>query len=284
MKSNTTICTISLATLLLSALFGVAVLSGLLFASPERRSGLSAHDKLFHNSSEGALRFITLNYGGIGSVFDPIVAHNCRTIQEAPGNHTLTIYTEDLTNVICNTCKCLKYQRANCSCVYTDRQCAPNMCEKLYFLVDLINTYEEFAFIDRDLLILKDSLLPHFYPRTRAHDFLANYAQLQLTKEKYHIEFNTGLFFIRRLPNINYSELIPSFYRFGDNNDQSAVTWLIHTYYSNWDILSFKFHCRWVIDSWKIPYKHCYTVHDNGMRQKMVDQLGFQYLKINQDR
>lgn len=197
-----------------------------------------------------------------------IVAHNCRLVSSVPGSHTLFVYTDDLDLALCQVCSCRPFSRVQCPCSQPsasgDVSCENDYCNQLEFFHRCVETFDEFVHLDPDVILLKETFVEHLYPRTRVHNFLATFAHEMLRKPMYWKQFSTGIFFMRRLPNIDYSTV-------GDDANfnstvrsmQEALTHLIHSSYDNWDSLSLKFHCRRVIKAFEIPPSDCYTVQDN---------------------
>lgn len=189
------------------------------------------------------------------------IAHNCRVI--SPTQHDFIVYTQNTSLPYCAVCKCIQFVPRKCKCPL--RSCGlKHFCEKIYLLVDLIRTYEEFVFIDNDLLILRDDFLPHLATRALAHDFLATYrhAGMNERRHKFMDSFNSGLFFIRRKQGLQYENMIDLMYEGELNNDQPFLSAFVQKHYANWDTLSWRWHCRY-LERMKqdIPVEYCYTVH-----------------------
>lgn len=217
------------------------------------------------------LTFITLNYLQPKNAVN--INHNCRLItnfsrRTAPvlhEAHRFIVYTDNMTSPYCRLCECREYKPYNCPCPGEEKNlCAVrNACEKLLFIEEMVASFEEFAYLDNDLIILQPVFLENLYHRSRQHDFLASYGHDMTKKSTYRGNFNSGLFFMRRIPALNYTEMRSKMYEWRSIKDQSIVSWFVHKYYKNWDSLSYKWHCRFLIrEKQEIPFEDCYTLHD----------------------
>lgn len=146
----------------------------------------------------------------------------------------------------------------------------------------MIEAFDEFVFLDNDLIILKPVFLRHLYERSRQHDFLASYGHDFSIPQAYHRNFNSGLFFIRKQPGLNYTMMRAQMYDLKAVKDQPIVSWFIQSFYNNWDSLSYKWHCRFLRrEKQDIPVEHCYTVHDQTEVDGILQQLNMSRLTID---
>ncbi|PXF47237.1 hypothetical protein BWQ96_03012 [Gracilariopsis chorda] len=190
------------------------------------------------------------------------VAHNCRMISST--SHKFFIHTDDILQPYCKECTCIEHKLAQCPCPTGTHGCqVKNPCEKVEFLIESVTRYEEFLFLDNDLIIMKPEFLDHMWARSRAHDFLASYAHLTVNSSRYLRNFNSGLMFIRRLPDVNYTKMRTSLYFHKKEQDQGVVSTFFQQNYKNWDSLSWKWHCRNLKRGYQdVPLEACYTFHD----------------------
>eukprot|EP00737_Agarophyton_chilense_P002733 gb/GEZJ01003138.1/.p1 GENE.gb/GEZJ01003138.1/~~gb/GEZJ01003138.1/.p1 ORF type:complete len:281 (-),score=16.32 gb/GEZJ01003138.1/:701-1543(-) len=235
------------------------------------RDGLVAPSPfVLHRSfrQEPYLNVVTLIYGQESDHVN--IAHNCRIISTT--RHKYFIHTDDLSQPYCTVCTCVRYNLFRCPCPTGSDGCkVKNPCEKVEFLIQSVNTYGSFLFLDNDLLIMKREFLDHMLQRSRAHDFLASYAHQTVNSSKYLRNFNSGLMFIRRLPNVDYNLLRASLYFHKLEQDQGVVSDFFQKIYVNWDSLSWKWHCRSLKrTNQDVPVEECYTIHD---RSEVVDLL-----------
>lgn len=128
-------------------------------------------------------------------------------------------------------------------------------------MIRAIEEFQEFVFLDSDLLILKDFFLDHLSKRAMAHDFLASYAHKFVDSFSYTKQFNSGLVFIRRLPGLDYHKLEDLLYERKTQREQGIISNFVQSNYRNWDVLSWKWHCRMLQRlSQDIPLADCYTI------------------------
>lgn len=239
-------------------------------------SELSVHQ---FKLSKPHLKVITLIYD---QKFDHVnVAHNCRMI--LPTSHKFLVYTDDVLQPYCKECTCIEYKLVNCPCPTGPKGCkVKNPCEKVQFLIDSVARYEEFLFLDNDLIIMKSEFLDHMWARSRAHDFLASYAHLSVNSSRYLRNFNSGLMFIRRLPNVNYTNLRASLYFHRKEQDQGVVSNFFQENYRNWDSLSWKWHCRNLNHGYQdVPPEACYTLHDRNEVNDYLKKMNTTRLTIS---
>lgn len=253
------------------------------------------------NNAVKELTFITLSFGSKGAWRDSLVTHNCLMLnKENHKNHNtistgspsfrtrFIIYTDNLTQPYCSICECKQFQPANCSCPPNGKLCETRrQCEKLFFTTSMIATYDSFVFLDHDLIILKDTFAAHLARRALDFDFLASRTHFKRDRyfgnaQNYYQVFNSGLFFIRRLPYLEVDE--PKWLMYNEtsadaNTDQVYLSRWVLNRYKKWDELSFKWHCRDLKDQ-NIPFEHCYTLHDSGNPELVLNEHNFSLLQI----
>lgn len=234
-------------------------------------------------SSEG-LTFISLSYG-VGVKDDTVnINHNCRKIRASQRDmpNRFIIYTNNGSEAFCQMCECRRFVPRQCACPRLPEDCKwRNPCEKLYFIEDMVAQFEEYVFLDTDLLIMKDEFFKKLYARSRVHDFLASYGHDMSAPALYTRDFNSGLFFIRRLANRNYALMAKEMYRTRATRDQTIVSWFIRSFYDDWDSLSYKWHCRALLKGRQtIPTEHCYTIHDRDEIEGLLANISFTRLTI----
>lgn len=191
-----------------------------------------------------------------------MIAHNCAAISRT--RHRYVIYTDDLSQPYCDACMCIPFAPINCKCPDTSKP-GCTLCEKLHFVKDRVEELKEFVFLDSDLIILKDHFMDRLFARSRDFDFLASYGFGDPCQRTYQSPFNSGLFFIRGLPGINYGDLIDMSWKMKSNNDQNTISKFVVANYEDWDTLSLKWHCRFLNRrKFGIRPEECYTLHGRG--------------------
>lgn len=234
----------------------------------ERNRNLSTATTLTtqHSSQneEQHLKFVTLCFNQ--SMVKPMVDHNCAMLSQT--GYPFFIYTDDLSQPYCSVCVCRPFVLTGCLCPQPERfDCS--LCEKLHFIVDLVQSMSSFVFIDSDLIILKQDFMPALQARTTHFDFLAAYGFGPYRNWRYSSQFNSGLMFIRRLSSINYTDMIQLMHTMGTNNDQNVISAFIQSHYARWDTLSLRWHCRYLFRSeHNINFSTCLTFHG---RQKALN-------------
>lgn len=212
------------------------------------------------------------------------IEHNCVMISST--RHRFIVYTDNMSVPYCSLCHCEHFVKRNCPCPEegdTDNPCAKkNPCEKLFFVIDVLKKFKEVVLLDADLLILKKEFLDHLQDRSRAHDFLATYGHAGINEpRKYYRNFNSGLVFMRWLAELDYNILKQDLYKAGKWQDQGILSLFVQKYYRNWDILSWKWHCRALkrrdIDT---PPSECYTLHDRTEGDEVLEKLNKTRLKV----
>lgn len=189
----------------------------------------------------GRVPYVTLLFNQTEA--QPLVDHNCALLSRA--GYGFTIFTDDLSQPACTVCSCVLYAPVQCDCPHpTLGQC--ELCKKLQFVVDVISNHTEFIFIDADFLILRPVFMPALQARTLHFDFLASYGFHPPANMHFTSSFNSGLFFMRRLPALDYGQMIPMLSRLGSNNDQNIISAFVRKHYARWDTLSLRFHCRFL--------------------------------------
>lgn len=228
-----------------------------------------------------SLTFVTLLFGGAVAKDNLTAAHNCRLIAEHGAPHRFVVYTDALHLPLCGLCRCERFVPSGCRCGVQDAGGKCNLCEKLYFLVDVaLPAHRELVYLDSDLVVLHPVFLHRLWWRAQAHDFLAMHAQAKLGVSHWS-ELNTGLFFMRRLPHLNYSEMKDIMVRRKYTDDQRTISDFVHERYDNWDSLSLRWHCR-VLARYNldIPPDQCYTVHDRFERDDVLRALNMSLLTV----
>ena len=236
-------------------------LNRLHLAAPLSRPALQQSHQILpaaNTTKPQPLTLVTLTYNQHRE--HPLIEHNCVFISSTI--HRYVIYTDNMTRPYCNLCECRLYKKRECPCPRKD--CGrKNPCEKLLFFIDTLNDLKEMVFIDSDLLILHPQFLIFLQARAAVHDFLATYGHWTMASWNYYRDINSGLVFIRRLPHLNYSEMVDRLYKRHAWKDQVILGKFVQEKYKNWDTLSWRWHCR-ALKTMKqdIPYTECYTIHD----------------------
>lgn len=236
------------------------------------------------------MTYITLSFGSKGSWRRSFISHNCMKLRNSSlGNNRFIIYTDNLTQPYCTACECRPFIPVNCPCPPNGNLCETRrQCEKMYFTVSMLREFSSFVFLDHDLLILDDVFMSMLSDRTKHYDFLASRTHLNRDRFfgnnalNYEQVFNSGLFFIRRLPGVNVEEPIWLMYnetKTDANTDQVYLSRWVFQRYQNWDELSFRWHCRDFRDQ-NIPFQHCYTLHDSGQPKQLLDEMNFKLLDV----
>lgn len=223
----------------------------------------------------GHLKVITLAYNVSRDY--AIIAHNCRMVQIS--RHEFFIYTTDMSASYCRLCTCRPFVSVNCPNL---RPGKINLCEKTAFIARMVQELGEMVYIDTDLIIMKPFFLDRLYWLSRAHDFLGTTSHKNYgTSKTYHRAFNSGLFFIRYVDLANYAELLPEMYRGKQWNDQVVLSQLVFRSYRNWDSLSWKWHCRFLLKMKQdIPVGDCYTLHDRREEKMLRAKIKHKLLTI----
>lgn len=145
------------------------------------------------------------------------------------------------------------------------------LCEKLHFISRMVTQLGEFALLDADLTILDPTFMDRLYRRSRDFDFLASYGFGDICDRVYYSTFNSGLFFMRRMAGVNYSELVSVAWELRSNNDQNALSKFVYRRYEYWDSLSLRWHCRFLHKrGFEIEPRECFTIHGRGKAVKDV--------------
>lgn len=203
-----------------------------------------------------------------------------------PTKHRFIVYTDNMSVPYCSHCHCEHFVKRNCPCPEEgDNPCSlKNPCEKLFFVIDMLAKFKEIVLLDADLLILKKEFLDHLQIHSAAHDFLATYGHAGINEpRKYYRNFNSGLVFMRWLGELDYNIMKQDLYRSKKAQDQGILSGFVQTYYKNWDVLSWKWHCRALkrrdID---IPPSECYTLHDRTEGDEVLEGLNRTRLKVGE--
>lgn len=229
------------------------------------------------NQPEEGLTVITLTYGGTGDA--RYIAHNCAMLQQT--RHRFIIHTDHPDQSFCNVCECERFIPFDCKC--PDGKCQwKNPCQKLYFYIWALRKYKEFVLLDSDLMILKKNFLDRLQPRTKMHDFLATYGHAGITATNYKRNFNSGLIFIRYLPELDYDWMKRTMYETKAGFDQGILSGFVHNFYDNWDSLSWKWHCRGLIRfKQDLPLSDCYTFHDRTESKEIISKYNITLKSID---
>lgn len=188
------------------------------------------------------------------------IEHNCVLAAESGAN--MVVITDNFNYTYCSVCRCTPFERTNCP--------APsrfgNNCEKLSIVQQLLSNFGEFIYLDSDLVVMKPQFFYMFAPLTFSYDFVAPLAEAEyLGRLKHHTFFNSGLMFIRAVPGVNHSDLVPRMYRLGTGSDQSIITYHVRDFYNYYDNLSLQWHCRRILKyEIDIDPKYCVTIHDRS--------------------
>jgi hypothetical protein len=179
-----------------------------------------------------------------------IVMHNCLlTKHHDPSSQDFQfiIITDDLSMNVCQHCECRLFVPYNCSCPIDDCSDRRNVCEKNHLFSDLLQQQDEFVFVDFDLVMLYPTVLQELRARSQTTDFLATRAHGSFNKKpKYREDFNSGLVYIRHVPEADPALLRQYTYTKVANAhyDQAILSYFVHQHYHRWDELSIKWHCR----------------------------------------
>lgn len=221
-----------------------------------------------------SVKFVSLTYNGSEDL--QVLEHNCVLLSRA--GYTFELHTDDLGLRICKTCTCVPFSMYDCVCPNANgMKC---VCNKLHFVIDSMQTYDQYVFLDSDLVIMNDAFMPALLVRTEHFDFIAAYGFPRKGSWTYRWFFNSGLFFIRRIDGLNYTEMIDIRDKLNKNGDQIAISEFVHAYYERWDVLSLRWHCRFLYRSeYSIDPKDCLTYHghDDARRKNIPD---FEYLTL----
>lgn len=226
-------------------------------------------------NASSAPTFITLSFNNAKEL--DVVEHNCVRLHNA--GYAFEIHTDDFTQPFCKLCRCLPFETKNCSCP-NPVGTACSHCNKLVFIVDLIKIMPEFILLDSDLVILDDIFIPAMVSRTTYFDFVAAYGFGKPENWNYGMHFNSGLMYMRRLDGLDYDELLDIKEELGANGDQIVVSKFVHTYYTNWDVLSLRWHCRFLDrPENSIDPANCLTFHGHGV-QRSIQIPDFRFSKV----
>lgn len=233
---------------------------------------------------QNSLNVITLIYSKPADHIN--IAHNCRVISRT--SHKLFVHTDNISQPYCGLCQCILFKQFDCLCPAGENGCPKmNPCQKVRFLMQSLKQYGEFLFLDSDLIIMKPDFLNRMQRRSQTDDFLATYGHLHVNKSRcshsYHRDFNTGLMFMRRLPDVDYDSIITLMYKERKaNHDQRVISAFIQKNYNNWDTLSFKWHCRSLkLYNQDIPLEDCYTIHDRRESTLILKKLRRRRLNVS---
>lgn len=257
----------------------VAAFIGWVFVSSPNKTKFSRSSfqlgDIWQTSASSVPTFITLSFNNTREL--DVIEHNCVRLYNA--GHTFEIHTDDLTQPFCRLCRCLPFETTNCSCP-NPIGTACSHCQKLVFIVDMLKTMPEFIILDSDLVILDDIFIPAMVSRTAYFDFVAAYGFGKPENWNYAMHFNSGLMYMRRLEGLNYDELHDIKEELGANGDQIVVSRFVHKYYKNWDVLSLRWHCRFLDrPENSIEPTDCLTFHGH-INQRKIKIPDFRFSKI----
>ena len=178
------------------------------------------------------------------------MTHNCLLTKQHDPQEELfqfDIITDNMTSTVCQHCQCQEFVPYNCDCPLRNCTNKRNVCEKNHLFSDLMEEEGEFIFVDFDLVMLSSSVLEELRLRSQTSDFLATRAHGGFNKKPvYRKDFNSGLVFIRRVPEAQPALLKQYMYDGVANAqyDQAILSYFVHQHYRRWDELSIKWHCR----------------------------------------
>jgi hypothetical protein len=191
---------------------------------------------------------------------ESVMLHNCMLIQQynnisrndasmgvsSPAFNYL-VYTDNLSLEVCQHCECQEFKRYNCPCAVKDCKGDRNVCEKNHLFSDLLVQKGEFIYVDFDMAMLYPTVLEELKVRSQTTDFLATRAHASFRKSPgYRSDFNSGLVYIRKVPEVDPMLLRQYMYANFTNGrlDQAVLSDFVHHHYKRWDELSIKWHCR----------------------------------------
>ncbi len=217
---------------------------------------------------------VTLHYN---SPWDgPSILHNCAQAKRI--GQRMDVHTTNLSEPYCKICRCLPFTPTNCLPPNTTLG-AVNHCEKLAFLAREIPRYRQLIYLDSDAVVMKPEFFRMLHARSRVHDFLAAYGHDAYRSPKHYGFFNSGVMFIRAIPQANFTELMPRMYRYATGFDQSILTGFVFDKYQNWDSLSVRFHCRFLLQfEIDTPPAECLVIHDRREAPRLLRALGYKLL------
>lgn len=218
--------------------------------------------------------FLTLHYGSARD--SRVIEHNC--VLASRSHVQMVVYTSMMELRYCRACSCRRFIPTQCRAPSRHK----NLCEKLHFIVKAILRLGAFFYMDSDLIVTRPEFFSALQARANNHDWLAAYGhRARRESPSYRNRFNSGLFFIRKLPDISYSELIPMMYQMDTGNDQSVLSEFVFARYRNWDSLSVRFNCRGILRfNDQVPPEHCLAIHDRSEARKLRDKLNLTLLSV----
>lgn len=222
-------------------------------------------------------RVVTLHFQSTWDV--STVTHNCA--QATRAGASMVVYTQNVSSVYCNTGLCRCAALVPIKCKPPNRTAgAVNHCEKLAFLAGIIPELKEVIYLDPDVVVMTPDFFHMLAVRGTAHDFLASYAhEAYGARPKYYNFFNSGVLFVRHVRAANYSDLLPRMYKYETGYDQSILTGWVFDTYVNWDVLSWKWHCRGLLRFGQdTPPAACLTIHDRSEAPTLLATLNYSLL------
>lgn len=226
-------------------------------APPPLRSESQSQQLEATPANPSKLNFITLSYNF--NAERVMIDHNCALLSSTGHNYTIT--TDNTNGSFCRVCNCVRFVPTGCECPEPGKyDCT--LCEKLAWIVRMVETFDTFVFLDSDLIILDERFGDMLAARAQHVDFLAAYGFMPYANWRYLSMFNSGLMFMRRLPGVNYTSMMDMMFELKTNNDQNVISTFVLRTYQNWDTLSLKWHCRYLFRlEHDIPLGHCLTFH-----------------------
>ena len=126
----------------------------------------------------------------------------------------------------------------------------------------MFRRYDQFIFIDSDNAVVRSEIFDMLHRRAKDFDFLATYGFGKPSSWMYESDFNSGLMFVRTLPEVDYDELPKLMWKLNTNNDQHVISKFVRMYYRRWDSLSLRWHCRYLFMKHNnIHPSNCLTFH-----------------------
>lgn len=148
-----------------------------------------------------------------------LVDHNCETLTRS--GYVFHIFTNNVHQRACSTCTCHLHILTPCECPHPESN-GCGYCHKMHFMVNAMQRFSAFIFMDTDFVILKDIFIPELQSRTQYSDFLAIYVFSPVASWRYTTAFNSGLMFMRRLENVDYGSMLDNYQQRNSNGDQNS--------------------------------------------------------------
>lgn len=218
--------------------------------------------------------FVTLHYGARRDA--RVILHNCVMARRA--GQVLTVHTTMARSAYCGVCRCVSLKMSGCH----KPTLRKNLCDKLAFVAQAVPRLRAFFFLDSDLLIVHRRFFSALQLRAQSHDWLAAYGHhVRRAYPRYQNRFNTGLFFVRALNGVNYSQLMPMMAAYNSTSDQGVLSDFVLMHYRNWDALSVRFNCRAILRfKDDVPPHHCLAIHDRFEAPALRRMLNLSMLAV----